>query len=274
MSNVCHKSRYGSTGTVRSDVAPLSHTRYDESGDVGMRESRPADDGASEVRGCELYWASVSALSATHDRLLSPIEHQRRRSLRQSEDRARFALATILLRLAAGAWLGQPPERVAIDRTCDRCLQPHGRPRLPGTGLHASISHAGEYAAVALSDVAPVGVDIERIGRVAYAPLIDVVCTAAERLHVMGDADFYTYWTRKESVLKATGIGLSLPMTKVVVTPPTDAARVVMYDGSVRFAAQMFECSFDARYACAVTVLTDSPIPFRGGGAEGFLLEG
>jgi 4'-phosphopantetheinyl transferase len=239
-----------------------------------MREALRVENAATDARGCELYWASVTLLSAAHDRLLSPIEHKRRMGLQQREDRARFALATVLLRLAAGAWLGRPPERVAIDRTCDRCLEPHGRPRLSGTGLHASISHAGKYAAVALSDVAPVGVDIERIGRVAYAPLIDAVCAAGERRHVTSDADFYTYWTRKESVIKATGVGLSLPMTDVVVTPPADAARVVVYDGRAELAAQMFECSFDAHYACAVTVLTDSPIPFRVRSAEGFFVEG
>jgi 4'-phosphopantetheinyl transferase len=234
-------------------------------------KSRVVKKMVTDARGCELYWASVALLSAAHDGLLSPIERKRCMDLRQREDRARFVLATALLRLAAGRWLQRPPERVAVDRTCDRCLEPHGRPHLVGTGLHASISHAGEYAAVALSDVAPIGVDIERIGRVAYAPLLGAVCTASERRHVTSDADFYAYWTRKESVLKATGIGLSLPMTDVVVTPPADAARVIAYAGSARFAGQMFELSFDARYACAVTVLTDSPIVFRVHCAEGLL---
>jgi 4'-phosphopantetheinyl transferase len=230
-------------------------------------------DMPTSARGCELYWASVTLSSIAHDRLLSPIERERCTGLQQREDRERFVLATALLRLAAGAWLQRPPEHVAVDRTCDRCLRQHGPPRLPETGLYASISHAGEYAAVALSDVAPVGVDIERIGRIAYAPLLSAVCTAGERRHVTSDGDFYAYWTRKESVLKATGIGLSLPMTDVVVTPPADAARVVAYNGSADFAAQMFEHSLDACYRCAVTVLTDAPIAFRARGVEGLAFD-
>jgi 4'-phosphopantetheinyl transferase len=192
-------------------------------------------------------------------------------NLRQYEDRTRFVLATALLRLAAGAWLNESPAGVTVDRTCEHCLEPHGRPRLPGTGLHASISHASEYVAVVLSDVAPVGVDIERIGRVAYAPLVDAVCSASERRLVTNDADFYAYWTRKESVLKATGVGLSLPMTDVVVTAPADAPRLVAYDGAAGLPAQMVAPSFDARYACAVTVLTDAPIRFRVRSADGLL---
>jgi 4'-phosphopantetheinyl transferase len=193
--------------------------------------------------------------------------------LRQYEDRVRFVLATALLRLAAGAWLHRPPEGVVVDRTCERCREPHGRPRLPGTGLHASIAHASEYVAVALSEVAPVGVDIERIGRVAYAPLLGAVCTVSEQCYVTSDADFYAYWTRKESVLKATGVGLSLPMTDVVVTAPADAPGVVAYGGS-ELPAQMVAPSFDGRYACAVTVLTDAPIRFRVRSAEGLIAGG
>jgi 4'-phosphopantetheinyl transferase len=137
--------------------------------------------------------------------------------------------------------------------------------------LRASISHAGGYVAVALSDVAPVGVDIERVGGIIYTSLLDTVCTAGERHHVTSEADFYAYWTRKESVLKATGMGLSLPMTNVMVTPPGDVPRVVSYDGKSELDTQMFEWCFDPLYACAVTVLADSPIRFRVQNAERLL---
>lgn len=219
-------------------------------------------EGVTETRGCEIYWASTALLSAAHDRLLNPIERQRSIGFQRYGDRARFVLATAVLRLAAGAWLRQSPDQLVVDRICDRCREPHGPPRLPGSGLHASISHAGEYVTVALSDVAPVGVDIEQIKRIAYVPMLDVVCTAGERRHVTSAADFYTYWTRKESVLKAIGVGLSLPMTNVVVTAPGDLPRVVTYQGS-KLAAQMLERRFDPRYACVVTTLTSSSTCFR-----------
>lgn len=231
----------------------------------------PVEEVTSDARGCELYWAPTTLLSAAHHRLLNPSERKRSMGFRRHDDRTRFVLATALLRLAAGAWLQQPPGQVIIDRICEHCMEPHGPPRLPGSGLYASISHAGEYATVVLSDIAPVGVDIERVGRIAYAPLLDAVCTCEERSHVMSKADFYAYWTRKESVLKATRLGLSLPMIDVVVTPPGDVPRVVSYEGRSDFAAQMLEWRFDPRYACAVTVLTNAPTPFRAHNAERLL---
>jgi phosphopantetheinyl transferase len=39
----------------------------------------------------------------------------------------------------------------------------HGRPRLPGTGLHASISHSGATVAVAVSSAGAVGVDVQQV---------------------------------------------------------------------------------------------------------------
>jgi 4'-phosphopantetheinyl transferase len=221
---------------------------------------------------CALYSAPLTLLRGAHEDLLDPVEHERRAGFRQPGDRERFVLATALLRLAVAAWSGEPPARVEVDRTCERCQEPHGRPRLPGTGLHASISHASDYVAVAVCDIAAVGVDIEQTGRVAFEPLLDLVCTASERRHVTGDADFCAFWTRKESVLKATGIGLSLPMTEVVVTPPTEHPRVLAYAGRQGFAARMFERPFDARYGCVVTVLTDSPVELRVGDAERLLV--
>lgn len=226
---------------------------------------------ATGARGCEIYVGSLALLRGAHKRLLSRQEREREAAFRRRRDRERFVLATAILRLAAAAWLGVPAARLEVDRACDRCGEWHGRPRLPGTGLHASISHAGEYAAVALCDLAPVGVDVERIGRVRYEPLLAMVCAAGERRHVASDADFCAYWTRKESVLKATGIGLSLPMTEVVVAPPAERPRVLTYGGRPGFAARMFDHPIDDRYGCAVTVLTDSPVQLRVGDAESLL---
>jgi 4'-phosphopantetheinyl transferase len=222
-------------------------------------------------RGCEIYWASTRVVTAAHHNLLSPSERRRSGRFRRHEDRQRFVLATALLRVAAGAWLRRAPREVVVDRTCDRCGEPHGPPGLPGSGLYASISHAGEYAAVALSDVAPVGVDVERIGRVAFGPLLGAVCSPEERRHVRSEADFYAYWTRKESVLKATRVGLSMPMREVVVTPPGDAPRVLFYGSRPDFAARMHDWRLGAGYACALTVLGNSPTPPRTGRAEWLL---
>jgi len=63
----------------------------------------------------------------------------------------------------AGRATGDDPAAIVVDRTCHTCGEPHGRPRLPGTRLEASISHSGDIVAVALAEAGPVGVDIEQL---------------------------------------------------------------------------------------------------------------
>ncbi|MGX6449922.1 4'-phosphopantetheinyl transferase family protein, partial [Patulibacter sp. S7RM1-6] len=98
-----------------------------------------------------------------------------------------------------------------------------GRPVVPGTPLPLSIAHAGALVLVAVAaDGRPVGIDVEGgpdAARIVGPELEDAAATPAERaalraLPAAAGADaFLTLWTRKEAVLKATGRGLTVPMT-------------------------------------------------------------
>lgn len=67
--------------------------------------------------------------------------------------------------------------------------------------VHFSLSHTGDFAAVAVSD-GPVGVDIERADRELHSP-----SGLAARLGVPTERVLQE-WTRVEAVLKAAGLGL------------------------------------------------------------------
>jgi 4'-phosphopantetheinyl transferase len=211
---------------------------------------------------CELYLAELGQLLPWHHGLLTGTEEQRAARYRFAADRDRFVLATALLRLAAAAHAGIDPAAVRLDRSCDRCGEPHGRPRLPGTSLHASISHSGDLVAVALTSAGPVGVDVEEIRPRDYEPLIPRVCGPQERPHVASAGDFYTYWTRKEAVLKATGSGLRMPMTKLTVTPPGSAPALLALDGDPP-PCQLMDVTAGSGYAAAIAVLTAAEAPVR-----------
>ena len=43
--------------------------------------------------------------------------------------------------------------------------------------------------------------------------------------------DFFTYWTRKEALVKATGDGVAVPLSEVVVTPPGTPPALLGYPG-------------------------------------------
>jgi 4'-phosphopantetheinyl transferase len=206
---------------------------------------------------CSVYLARLGQLRPRHERLLSAPEAQRAARFRRQADRDRFVLATALLRTVVAAQAGGDPAELEVNRSCERCGAQHGRPRLPGTGLAASISHSGDVVAVALTAGLPVGADVEAISARDYEALIPRVCTASERQFVRTAEDFYAYWTKKEAVLKATGAGLRTPMTSVEVTPPGTAPQVAGVGP-----CQLATICAGAGYAAAVAVLTNGAVTF------------
>ena len=152
--------------------------------------------------------------------LLDPHERERLGRFRRPADAARYLAAHALTRVVLGAALDRPPAALVFDRTC-RCGEAHGKPRLADRGPGFSMSHAGAVVGVAVLD-GPVGLDVEQV-----RPLSDL---AAMDEHVGAPADpagFFRTWTRKEALLKATGDGLALPMSAIVV----DAGGAVCWTG-------------------------------------------
>jgi 4'-phosphopantetheinyl transferase len=213
------------------------------------------------VVSCTVYLARLALLRPWQHELLSPAEAARAARFRMQADRDRFVLATGVLRVAAAQRTGGDPATLVVERGCEHCGGQHGRPRLPGTGLAASISHSGDVVAVALTGGQPVGVDVEVITARDYAPLVPRVCAAAERRHVHTARDFYTVWTRKEAVLKATGAGLRTPITSVTVTPPGQPPGVVELAGAEP-ACALADVEAGAGYAAAAAVLTAAAVTF------------
>ena len=108
---------------------------------------------------------------------------------------------------------------------------PHGKPFLTThPGLHFNLSHSGNYAALAGGTV-PCGIDVEKT-RVNYDKIAQRFFTETERKALaFQDTDaarneaFLRIWTRKESYLKLSGVGLSRDLLSFNVLPdaPEDA---------------------------------------------------
>ena len=93
----------------------------------------------------------------------------------------------------------------------------HGKPYINENGVHFSISHCKDRAAVLLSPY-PCGVDIERIRPINPA-VISRVCTEKEKAFIGDSARrFALIWTLKESYVKAIGRGLGLGLKNVEFT--------------------------------------------------------
>ena len=135
-------------------------------------------------------------------------------------DEQRFTVAHGALRILAGRELGTRP--AALTWTPGR----HGKPEFapPWSGLHTSLSHAGDMIAAAVSSDRPVGVDIQDV-----LPGLDAVALSArffppdEARYVAAGRDaseqadrFADLWARKEAVVKAAGSRL-FPNLKIAV---------------------------------------------------------
>ena len=95
----------------------------------------------------------------------------------------------------------------------------NGKPFLLKSDIHFSLSHSGHFAACAVSD-AIVGLDIQVISpnhesvsqRCFCREEQEYVCSATDR-----DEAFTEIWTKKESYLKALGLGLRKQMNSFSV---------------------------------------------------------
>jgi len=148
--------------------------------------------------------------------LLDAHERDRLTHFRRAADRARYLAAHALARLVLADAVGRHADTLEFDRTC-RCGQQHGKPQLDdGPGF--SLTHAADLVGVAVHPGGPVGLDVEQVRELSdLSGMAAHVCSPAE---TAPDAPaFFTLWTRKEALLKATGDGLSAPMTQITLGP-------------------------------------------------------
>jgi 4'-phosphopantetheinyl transferase len=164
----------------------------------------------------------LSALAA----ILSRGELERADGFAFAEQRRRFVVARAFLRILLGRALGQRPDRVGIE------LDDRGKPRVEGP-FRFNVAHSHELAVVALAHGREVGIDVERLRPLSdWSALEREVLAPAERAALAAlpeerrDAAFLAIWTRKESYLKARGLGLALPPRQVLVELGEPAALV------------------------------------------------
>lgn len=209
---------------------------------------------------CAVWWADPRHVGPEGAALLDPVERDRAAEFRFAVDRDRFVAGAVLLRAAVTEETGMPPQDVSVDRSCPRCGAMHGRPRLPDPGLHVSVTHAVDRVGVALTRAGPVGIDVEHVGR-------DLSHLAAEilgpRERADAPAELYVYWTRKESVVKATGAGLGVGLAAVRVSAPRVAPRLLDYPGAPDLVATMYDLAPGSGYVGSVTVLAAGPVILR-----------
>ena len=172
---------------------------------------RPAlSRGAVHVFLLRLAAFDADALTAN----LCPTEKARAARLKVAKARAQFIITRAVLRQLLANYLGIAPRALAFT------AGPRGKPALSPDWrqkrVEFNVSHAADYALLALGLDHRLGVDIESVERqVDYRALANRFFSAAEQEAFKklpagaACAAFYRVWSRKEACLKATGQGLA-----------------------------------------------------------------
>lgn len=145
--------------------------------------------------------------------LLSPEERKRAARLADPEHRMHFILAHGFLRLVLSRYLHQRPHLLRFQ------AHANGKPRLvkatDSPHLEFNLAHSAHMTMIAVASGRPVGVDVEALTRPVRAQaIVERYFATADRDHFASlprpryEKEFIRYWTAKEAVLKAIGVGL------------------------------------------------------------------
>lgn len=177
-----------------------------------------------------VWLAPVGEATAADEICLSADEKKRAARFQVAPARQRFVAARSALRNILGRYLQTDPAALAF------AAGPHGKLALDDDALAFNLSHAGDFALVAVTRRLAVGVDIEKV-----APSRDTTAIAERFFSPYEQARLGTYpaaarpdaffriWSRKEAVIKALGEGLVCPLASFDVSADEDEARLVAF---------------------------------------------
>ena len=151
-------------------------------------------------------------------------------------NRQRFITSHVFLRRVLARYTRLSPGDIEFD------YGTHGKPGLSSMmrspGLQFNLSHCDRLAIVAVASRSTVGVDVETVRSLPdYEDIAGRFFREREYASLMAlpaierPKAFFRCWTRKEAVMKAVGLGLSMPLDCFEVTlAPEIPARVVSFE--------------------------------------------
>ncbi|MGD0988212.1 MAG: 4'-phosphopantetheinyl transferase superfamily protein [Candidatus Sulfotelmatobacter sp.] len=213
----------------------------------------------------QLWRADLDAICTEESRwqrVLSPDEQKRASRFHFPGDRQRFAAARALLRIILAGYLNVEP--LSVNFCYSAKEKPSLAPSHAASNITFNLSHSGGIALYAFARRLELGVDVEKIGRdfdvegiarrffSAHEQEQLAELPAAER-----DEAFFRCWTRKEAYIKATGDGLSLPLSQFDVSlqpGSSDALVATRPDGAEAGNWLLREVPAGAGYVAALCV--------------------
>jgi len=201
---------------------------------------------------------------------LASDEYRRATKYHRAVDRDRFIVARGVLRNILSTYLHVPPNELQF------IYNQYGKPALSDTqnrcALNFNLSHSNELALYVVACVRSVGVDIEYI-RADFATLEiaehffskdEIRSLKAAPTDLRTEA-FFNCWSRKESYIKAIGMGVSYPLDGFTVSlTPNAAPALLKVDADEREPTrwQMYELKAGEGYAASL-IVENPPVTLR-----------
>jgi 4'-phosphopantetheinyl transferase len=186
-----------------------------------------------EVQLWRIDLEAVGADESRWQKLLSSDELERASRFHFPRDRQRFVASRALLRTILAGYLATDPGSLIFSYSNKE--KPSLGPAHAGDNVAFNISHSGGIALLAFTRGREIGVDVEQarsnfdieaIARRFFSPA-EQKQLADFPVEKRADA-FFRCWTRKEAYIKATGKGLSLPLTQFDVALDPGAANALL----------------------------------------------
>ena len=162
---------------------------------------------------------------ATFEGALVPEERDRALRFRFDHLYTSFVIVHGVLRHLLGHYLDCNPTEVAF------AYGVRGKPALASSSrIQFNLTHSGDLAVIAVTLRREIGVDVEQIRPLSHIQQIaNQLFCPEEAFEVISapqterEIAFFRCWTRKEAFIKATGDGLSAPLSSFRVTVQRDA---------------------------------------------------
>lgn len=131
-------------------------------------------------------------------------------------DRDRFVVGRGALRYLLGNYLQKDSRSIEILQTTEK------KPFILNNPVHFNVTHSGNWVLIAIAET-EVGIDVEQKKQdFAYQELLADNFSEKETAFINSSKNsldsFYVLWTRKESLLKATGKGITAALKQIDTT--------------------------------------------------------
>lgn len=148
--------------------------------------------------------------------LLSKEEQERCAEYLNEAEKIRYTCNHRFVRQVLAKYLHVEPSHIIFSKAS------MGKPFIEGVDLYFSYSYRTTFCLLAISKQREVGIDIEKIKVLQDPPTFASFSFSEEERKIIFDSPedsfqntLFTFWTFKEAIIKALGVGLNADLTKI-----------------------------------------------------------